>query len=88
MPRNGAIVLSDLSGDDLRIVCAPCGRSGRYLIAALIAARGDAQLPALLAALAGDCPRRAAFLYREPCQARFEFGSCGGPKTQKSPAPA
>jgi hypothetical protein len=35
MPRDGAIIFSDLIGksDVLRVECAKCGRSGRYRVA-------------------------------------------------------
>ena len=38
MPRDGAIIFSDLIGklDVLRVECPKCGRAGRYHLAALI----------------------------------------------------
>jgi hypothetical protein len=38
MPREGAIIFSDLIGklDVLRIECAKCGRSGRYWLHDLV----------------------------------------------------
>ena len=36
MPRDGAVVLSDLRSPTLSIVCEPCGRRGRYAVARLI----------------------------------------------------
>ena len=42
MPRDGAILFSDLIGklDVLRVACPACGRSGRYRLQGLIASRG------------------------------------------------
>ena len=48
MPREGAIVLSDLRTPFLQVVCEPCGRRGRYVVARLLAERGDARLTDLL----------------------------------------
>jgi hypothetical protein len=51
MPRDGAIIFSDLIGklDVLRVACAKCGRDGCYGLARLINRRGrDAQLPKVL----------------------------------------
>jgi hypothetical protein len=31
MPRDGAVVLSDLRNPTLSIVCEPCGRRGTYM---------------------------------------------------------
>ena len=47
MPRDGAIIFSDLIGklDVLRITCAKCGRDGCYGLNRLIEKRGrDAKL--------------------------------------------
>ena len=35
MPRDGAIIFSDLIGklDVLRVACEKCGRNGRYILA-------------------------------------------------------
>ena len=42
MPRDGAIILSDLIGklDVLRVTCAKCERAGRYRLHRLIESRG------------------------------------------------
>jgi hypothetical protein len=48
MPRDGAIILTDLQAAFLHLVCEPCGRRGRYAVARLIADRGDAKLTDLL----------------------------------------
>ena len=36
MPRDGALVLSDLRSPTLSIVCEPCGRRGSYNVARLM----------------------------------------------------
>ena len=48
MPRDGAIIFSDLIGklDMLRVACDKCGRDGRYRLPRLILDRGaDTKLP-------------------------------------------
>jgi hypothetical protein len=73
MPRDGAITLTDLQAPFLRVVCEPCGRRGSYVVARLIAERGDAKLTDLLPALA-NCSRTtnsAASIY-DRCKAGFE----------------
>jgi uncharacterized protein YcgI (DUF1989 family) len=72
MPRDGAIILTDLQAPFLHLVCEPCGRCGRYAVARLIAERGDAKLTDLISALA-NCPRTnsTASTY-DRCKAGFE----------------
>ena len=72
MPRDGAIILTDLQAPFLHLVCEPCGRRGRYAVARLIAERGDAKLTDLLSALA-NCSKgtNSASIY-DRCKARFE----------------
>jgi len=43
VPRDGAIIFSDLIGklDVLRVECPKCGRAGRYHLAALIRRYGQ-----------------------------------------------
>lgn len=48
MPRDGAVVLSDLRNPTLSIVCEPCGRPGTYNVARLMEQHGDAKLTDLL----------------------------------------
>jgi hypothetical protein len=48
MPRDGSMILSDLRGAALVIVCEPCGRRGRYTVERLMAEHGDAKLTDLL----------------------------------------
>ena len=61
MPRDGAIVFSDLVGklDLLRVSCEKCGRDGCYGLHRLIEKRGrDAKLIDWLGELTAECPRR------------------------------
>ncbi len=58
MPRDGALVLSDLRSPTLIVADAPCGRRGAYSVARLVEQHGDAKLTDLLQTLA-DCPRLA-----------------------------
>ena len=71
MPRNDALVLSDIREPTLTIVCHPCGRRGRYNVERLMAQHGDAALPGLLATLA-DCPKARSFSVYGRCRVRYE----------------
>jgi hypothetical protein len=71
MPRDGALVLSDLRQPTLSIVCAPCGRRGRYSVAKLMEQYGDAKLMDLLVTLAA-LPEGALGQHPRPVQ--------GGPR--------
>ena len=72
MPRDGALILSDIREPTLTIGCERCGRRGRYNVQRLVAAHGaDAKLPALLAILANCDKARSVSVY-DRCQARFE----------------
>jgi hypothetical protein len=44
MPRDGSLVLSDVRGPTLTIVCAACGPRGRYNIEGLMTEHGDAKV--------------------------------------------
>jgi hypothetical protein len=73
MPRDGAILLTDLQAPFLRVVCEPCGRRGSYGVARLMAKHGDAKLTDLLPVLA-NCSRTAhstGSIY-DRCKAGFE----------------
>ena len=71
MPRDGSMILSDVRGPTLTIVCEPCGLHGRYHLEKLMAEHGDVKLTELLATLA-DCPKaRAAGIY-DRCKAVYE----------------
>jgi hypothetical protein len=69
MPRDGAVVLSDLRNPALSIVCEPCGRRGAYNVARLMEQHGDAKLTDLLQTLA-DCPRSPSV--HDRCKAGYE----------------
>jgi hypothetical protein len=56
MPRDGAVVLSDLRSPTVSIVCEPCGHRGTYNVGRLMEQHGDAKLPDLLQTLA-NCPK-------------------------------
>jgi hypothetical protein len=71
MPRDGALVLSNLHQPTLSIICEPCGRSGRYSVAKLMEQHGDAKLTDLLQALA-DCPKARRASIRDRCKAVYE----------------
>ena len=73
MPRDGAIIFSDLIGttEVLRVTCEKCGRDGRYLLARLIRKRGrDAKLVDWLDELTADCPKKQARNVSDRCGAR------------------
>jgi hypothetical protein len=59
MPRDGSLTLADVRSLTLSIVCEPCARRGRYVVARLIDEYGDAKLTDLLQSLA-DCPKANA----------------------------
>jgi hypothetical protein len=73
MPRDGAILLTDLQAPFLRVVCEPCGRRGSYGVARLMAKHGDAKLTDLLPILA-NCSRttHSAGSICDCCRAGFE----------------
>ena len=67
----GALILSDVRGPTLSIVCEPCGRRGRYAVARLLEEHGDAKLTDLLRMLA-DCPRARSTSVYDRCKAVYE----------------
>ena len=71
MPRDGALILSDVRGSTLTIVCAPCGKRGRYSVAKLIVQHGDAKLIDLLQTLT-DCPKAHSASIHDRCKAVYE----------------
>ena len=71
MPRDGALVLSDLHNLTLSIVCEPCGRHGTYNVARLIEQHGDAKLTDLLLTLA-NCPKTRSVSIHDRCRAVFD----------------
>ena len=70
MPRDGALILSDVRNPMLSIVYEPCGRHGRYSVARLMERRGDARLTDLLQTLA-DCPKARSANIHDRCKAVF-----------------
>jgi hypothetical protein len=70
MPRDGALVLSDLRQPTLSIVCEPCGRRGRYSVAKLMEQHGDAKLTDLLQELAA-CPKARSASIHDRCKAVY-----------------
>jgi hypothetical protein len=82
MPRDGALILSDVRTPTLGLVCEACGRRGRYNVARLVTERGDAKLTDLLAKLA-DCPKARSFSIHDRCRR----GTCGRhPQSRLRPA--
>ena len=71
MPRDGTLTLSDVRGPCLSIVCAPCGRCGRYNVAKLIERYGDAKLTDLLLVLA-ECQKTHSASVHDRCKAVYE----------------
>ena len=66
--------LRDLSGraDMLTVACSRCDRRGRVSVHRLIADHGpDKPLPAILAGLAADCPRRGDGSWFDRCDPHF-----------------
>ena len=75
MPRDGAIIFSDLIGklDMLRVACAKCGRDGSYRLNGLIEKRGrDATHADRLDRTDQEptCPKKIAHNMNDPCGAR------------------
>ncbi len=71
MPRDGAVVLSDLRNPTLSIVCEPRDRRGTYNVARLMEQHGDAKLTDLLQTLANRSKARSASIH-DRCKAVFE----------------
>ena len=86
MPRDGSIVLSDVRSPTLSIVCEPCGRRGRYNVAALIEAHGDAKLTDLLVTLV-KCHRAGSSNVYDRCRARFATVELAPMATKKARVP-
>ncbi len=73
MPRDGAIIFSDLIGklDAVRVTCDKCGRAGYYPLKPLIKAHGrDAKLVDWLDDLTADCPKKHASNLHDRCNAK------------------
>jgi hypothetical protein len=73
MPRDGAVIFSDLIGklDVVRVSCERCGRDGSYWLSGLIERRGGgAKLIDWLDELTAECPNKLARNLNDPCGAR------------------
>jgi hypothetical protein len=73
MPRDGALILSEVRVPVLTVVCEPCGRRERYDVERLTRQCGwGAKLPDLFARLTADCPRRGSVSIHDRCKAVYE----------------
>jgi hypothetical protein len=72
MPRDGSMILSDVRGPTLSIVCEPCDRRGRYNVDKLMAEHGDAKLTDLLVTLA-NCEKARSLSVYDRCKAVYEL---------------
>jgi hypothetical protein len=73
MPRDGAIIFSDLTGKlgTSRVVCEKCERAGNYRVARLIHERGrDGKVIDWLDEITADCPKKIAHSMNDQCGAR------------------
>jgi hypothetical protein len=73
MPRDGAIIFSDLIGklDLSRVRCDKCGRDGCCHSSSLIEERGrDGKIVDWLDALTAHCPVKKAHNWNDQCAAR------------------
>jgi hypothetical protein len=73
MPRDGAIIFSDLIGKlvVLRVACEKCGRDGFYGLSRLIDKRGrNAMVIDWLDELTADCPKNITHNMNDPCGAK------------------
>jgi hypothetical protein len=70
VPRDGSIILSDVRGPTLSIVCQPCGRRDRYSVQRLMAQHGDPKLTDLLETLA-NCPKARSASIHDRCKAVY-----------------
>jgi len=75
MPRDGAIIFSDLIGklDMVRVNCTKCGHDGCYGLRRLIEKRGrNAKVIDWLDEVTADCPKKTARNMNDPCGARCQ----------------
>ena len=73
MPRDGALILSEVRVPVLTVVCEPCGRRERYDVERLVRRYGwDVKRTDLLTALVEDCPKRGSASVYDRCKAVFE----------------
>ena len=67
-----AITLTEYPGDQVLVVCQPCGREGRYSRARLMQQHSaDIGLPDVLARITAECPKRQDWRQYGPCRAGF-----------------
>lgn len=73
MPRNGAMVLTDLEDPKLRLLCEKCGLRRQYGVQELLNKVGNAMLPGLIAELArrNGCARVPARVISDQCGFRI-----------------
>jgi hypothetical protein len=71
MPRDGSLILSDVRGPTLAIVCERCGRYGRYTVKRLIAMHGDAKLTDLVTL--ANCEKARSVSVYDRCRAVCDF---------------
>jgi hypothetical protein len=72
MPRDGAIIFSDLVGklDVLAVECSKCERRGRYAVRRLIEQHGPGgKIVDWLDTLTADCPRKIKSSISDRCAA-------------------
>ena len=75
MPRDRALILTDVRGPTLTIVCEPCDRRARLSVAKLIEEDGDAKLTDLLVTSPTAPGRRCLIsIANRPCH-RAELGA-------------
>ena len=60
------MILSDVRGPTLALVCEACGRRGRYNVQRLMAEHGDAELADFLQTLAA-CPKARSVSIYDRC---------------------
>jgi len=73
MPRDGAIIFSDLIGklDAVNLACEACGRAGHYPLERLITTRGrDGKVIDWLDEITAECPKKIARNMNDPCGAK------------------
>ena len=73
MPRDGAIIFSDLIGKFrvLRVSCSVCGRAGGYQLQRLIRVYGgSAKVIDWLDVITSDCPKKLARNLNDTCRAK------------------
>jgi hypothetical protein len=73
IPRDGALIFSDLTGklEVLRVSCDKCSRSGRYQVQRLINDHGrDGKIVDWLDQITADCPKKTTRSWSNRCGAK------------------